>query len=133
MDFNLNQIGLANLTPDGFNAVQFSIIGMLAVFCGLAVISLYIAVLPRLLLLFRSPRKTKKRSRAKRSKTAEIPKNNSNSIEIFIAIAAAMHLHRSSSETNQKITWQRYDAEDSPWQTAGKIRSVAVRSHLTKR
>ena len=49
MGFSLSNITWDNLFNHGFNAVQFSIMGMLIVFGGLSIISIYIALLPKIL------------------------------------------------------------------------------------
>ncbi len=49
MGFSLSNISLDNLFNHGFNAIQFSIMGMLIVFGGLSIISIYIALLPKIL------------------------------------------------------------------------------------
>ena len=49
MGFSFSHISLDNLFNHGFNAIQFSIMGMLIVFGGLSIISIYIALLPKIL------------------------------------------------------------------------------------
>lgn len=124
MDFMTNHIGADNLFFNGFNAVQFSIIGMLIVFAGLTIISIYILLLPKILALpgiFRK-RQTLRKDAADRTNT-----------ELLLAIAVALHLDQTRGPGNQRITWPRHEEKESIWKTAGRIRGLAVRSHLPRR
>ena len=49
MDFSLSNISWANLFENGHNFLSFSIMGMLIVFSGLTIISIYIVLLPKIL------------------------------------------------------------------------------------
>jgi Na+-transporting methylmalonyl-CoA/oxaloacetate decarboxylase gamma subunit len=96
MDFRFDHIGLANLFENGHNYLTFSIMGMMIVFAGLAFISIYILLLPKILnlpALIKEERKEKK----------------------------------------EKITWNRREDSVSSWLTAGRMRGLAVRSHLPDR
>ena len=124
MDFMINHIGTDNLFFNGFNAVQFSILGMLIVFGGLTIITIYIILLPKLLVLpdkFRK-RTTLRKGAAERAKT-----------ELLLAIAVALHLDQTKNGGKQRLTWPRHEEKESDWKTAGKIRGLAVRSHLPRR
>ena len=63
MDFSLSNISWANLFENGHNFISFSIMGMLIVFSGLSIISIYIVLLPKILNLPRLLRAEKERKR----------------------------------------------------------------------
>ncbi len=128
MDFDLGKMGFDNLFIGDFNALKFSVLGLLIVFCGLAVISLYIAILPKLLDL----QGGKKKKTASKKDKEEIDKD-SPLPEVLVAIAIAIHLDQTYADDNRRITWQRHDAPDSPWQAAGRVRALAIRSHLSNK
>jgi len=127
MGFSFSHISLDNLFNHGFNAIQFSIMGMLIVFGGLSIISIYIALLPKILGL---PVQLKsKRAARKESEKENVAADES---ELLLAITIALHLDQTRDGQNQKITWQRHDT-DSAWRTAGRIRGLAVRGHHSVR
>ena len=128
MGFSFSNISLDNLFNHGFNAIQFSIMGMLIVFGGLSIISIYIALLPKILGV-PSQLKTK---RAAGKKAVEGWTADDDS-ELLLAIAVALHLEQTRGGQNQKITWQRHNITDSAWRTAGRIRGLAVRGHHSVR
>lgn len=121
MNFSLEQISLSNLTSSGFDAILFSVFGMSMVFGGLVFISLYIALLPRLLAL-QVKLKTKKKSNLGSSAMPEQ--------EVILAIATALHLSQNFPEENEKITWKSHGDLDSPWKITGRVQGLAVRSHV---
>lgn len=127
MNFTLSQISFANLNGHGFNAIHFSIMGMLIVFGGLTLISIYIALLPKILalpdLLVEKVTFLRKRS----------GKDGTDPMETELLIAMAIALHLDLTRTSQRITWKRQEREESPWRAAGRIRGLAVRSHLPRR
>ena len=128
MDFSFSNISLDNLFNHGFNAIQFSIMGMLIVFGGLSIISIYIALLPKILGLptqVQSKRTTRKEKKGENVATDES--------ELLLAITIALHLEHTRGGQNQKITWQRHNITDSAWRTAGRIRGLAVRGHHSVR
>ena len=128
MGFSLSNITWDNLFNHGFNAVQFSIMGMLIVFGGLSIISIYIALLPKILGI---PSQVK----TKREKEKEATKGSTagDDSEVLLAITIALHLEQIRGGQNQKITWQRHNITDSAWRTAGRIRGLAVRGHHSVR
>ncbi len=128
MGFSLSNISLDNLFNHGFNAIQFSIMGMLIVFGGLSIISIYIALLPKILGV---PSQVKSK-RAAGKKAAEGWTADDDS-ELLLAISVALHLEQTRGGQNQKITWQRHNITDSAWRTAGRIRGLAVRGHHSVR
>ena len=128
MGFSLSNISLDNLFNHGFNAIQFSIMGMLIVFGGLSIISIYIALLPKILGV---PSQVKSK-RAAGEKAVEGWTADDDS-ELLLAIAVALHLEQTRGGQNQKITWQRHNITDSAWRTAGRIRGLAVRCHHSVR
>ena len=130
MDFSLNNIGWDNLFVNGQNFISFSIMGMLIVFSGLSIISIYIVLLPKILDLPRLLRAEKEIKKKKKEKIGSLPAQDQ---ELLLAITVALHLDQTSSGSFQKITWKRYSAHESAWLTAGRLRGLAVRSHLPDR
>lgn len=130
MDFSLNNIGWDNLFVNGQNFISFSIMGMLIVFSGLSIISIYIVLLPKILGLPKLLRAEKERKKKKKEEIGYLPAQDQ---ELLLAITVALHLDQTSSGSFQKITWKRYSAHESAWLTAGRLRGLAVRSHLPDR
>ena len=130
MDFSLNNISWANLFVNGQNFISFSVMGMLIVFSGLSIISIYIVLLPKILDLPRLLRAEKERKKKKKEEIGSLPAQDQ---ELLLAITVALHLDQTSSGSFQKITWKRYSAHESAWLTAGRLRGLAVRSHLPDR
>jgi Na+-transporting methylmalonyl-CoA/oxaloacetate decarboxylase gamma subunit len=128
MGFSLSHISLDNLFNQGFNAIQFSIMGMLIVFGGLSIITIYIVLLPKILGL---PGQLKSQ-RAFKKKTEE-ENATADESELLLAITIALHLNQTRDGQNQKITWQRHETTDSAWRIAGRIRGLAVRGHHSVR
>jgi len=128
MGFSFSNISLDNLFNHGFNAIQFSIMGMLIVFGGLSIISIYIALLPKILGV---PGQVK--SKRKAGKKAVEERTADDDSELLLAISVALHLEQTRDGQNQKITWQRHNITDSAWRTAGRIRGLAVRGHHSVR
>ena len=125
MDFSLANIGWHNLFENGFNFISFSIMGMVIVFFGLTIISLYILLLPKILALpklFSADKKTKNPAAGTEPLQVADP-------ELLLAITVALHLEQTSGSF-EKITWERSGLTDSAWLTAGRMRGLAVRSHL---
>src|SRR5210317_438660 len=104
MGFSLSNIGLDNLFNHRFNAIQFSIMGMLIVFGGLSIISIYIALLPKILGV-PSQLKAKRASSKKTDEASSIADES----ELLLAISVALHLEQTRDGKNQKITWQRHN------------------------
>lgn len=129
MDFSFDQIRLANLFESGHNYISFSIMGMLIVFAGLALISIYITLLPKILNL---PQKMSGVPKKKKEEGVgrTIDKKET---ELLLAIALALHLDQVGGSGQEKITWKRYEENDSAWLTASRMRGLAVRSHLPDR
>jgi len=130
MDFSLNNISWDNLFVNGQNFISFSIMGMLIVFSGLSIISIYIVLLPKILDLPGIFRAEKERKKEKKEEIRSLPAQDQ---ELLLAITVALHLDQTSSGSFQKITWKRYSAHESAWLTAGRLRGLAVRSHLPDR
>ena len=128
MGFTFDHIGLANLFQNGNNYVTFSIMGMLIVFAGLTLISIYIILLPKLLNL---PSRLKKD--AGKKEAAVVALTGPQESELLLAVAVALHLEQNGSGGNEKITWKRSVGVDSSWLTAGRMRGLAVRHHLPDR
>ncbi|MBU4260965.1 MAG: OadG family protein [Proteobacteria bacterium] len=129
MNFSFDHMGVANLFAGDFNAVTFSIIGMLLVFVGLTIISLYIVCLPWLL-----KRLGKRQARPTEAvdKVAE-QQNIDQEKEILMAIATAFYLDQNFPEENQKITWKSHGDVESPWLISGRVQGMAQRTHVTRR
>ena len=127
MDFSLSNINSANLFQNGQNFISFSIMGMMIVFVGLSIISIYIVLLPKILNL---PKMFAAKKKIKKKKKEEIKFLSEQDSELLLAITVALHLDQTSSGSFQKITWKRDSAQESAWLTAGRVRSQAVRSHL---
>lgn len=128
MGFSFDHISFTNLFADGNNYITFSIMGMLIVFAGLSFISIYIALLPKILNL---PKKLKSGKEAK--KDTQVKPADAAESELLLAIAVALHLEQSGSSNFEKITWNRHGESDSAWLTAGRMRGLALRSHLPER
>jgi hypothetical protein len=126
MGFSFDHISFNNLFADGHNYITFSIMGMLIVFAGLAFISLYIILLPKILDL---PALIKTGKRGKTATELTATKDS----EILLAIAVALHLEQTGGRNYAKITWKRHEDSVSSWLTAGRMRGLAVRSHLPDR
>jgi len=132
MGFSFNQMGFANLFENGHNFILFSLMGMMIVFAGLSFISIYITLLPKILSLpqkFKTEKHTRNEGDSQPETVAEDMKDS----ELLLAIAVALHLDQTSGSSYEKITWKRYEAGESAWLTAGRLRGLAVRSHLPDR
>ncbi len=129
MDFSVSNISPANLFGNGQNFISFSIMGMMIVFAGLSIISIYIILLPKILNL---PKTLKAKKETKKQK-AEGESRHDLDPELMLAITVALHLDQTNSGSNEKITWPRSKEGDSAWLTAGRMRGLAVRSHLPDR
>jgi Na+-transporting methylmalonyl-CoA/oxaloacetate decarboxylase gamma subunit len=99
---------------------------MLIVFFGLAIISIYIVLLPKILQLPKLIR-AEKATKQKAQETKPLPDEDP---ELMLAIAVALHLEQTNIGAFEKITWKRFGQPDSAWLTAGRMRGLAVRSHL---
>ena len=122
MDFSLINLDFSALNSGGFNAIQFSAIGMLVVFGGLSLIATYITLLP-IMLTWSSRLKIKFQRASKNNKSAS---GNVASIddETLLAITTALHLYQFSADDNRKITWKRHELWDSSWQRAGRFEAM---------
>jgi len=129
MGFSFDHISFANLFENGHNYITFSIMGMLIVFAGLSFISIYIALLPKILNLPKLLKAGRKSKKEEEGVEAEDPKD----FELLLAVAVALHLDQTSGSNYEKITWKRYEDRESAWLTAGRMRGLAVRSHLPDR
>ena len=128
MGFSFSHISLDNLFNHGFNAIQFSIMGMLIVFGGLSIITIYIILLPKIL---GRPGQSKAKKASPKKAAAESA--SADESELLLAIAIALHLDQTRDGQNQKITWQRHATTESAWRTAGRIKGLAVRGHHSVR
>jgi Na+-transporting methylmalonyl-CoA/oxaloacetate decarboxylase gamma subunit len=129
LGFKFDHISWSNLFENGNNYITFSIMGMLIVFAGLSFITIYIMLLPKILdlpNLIKAGRKGKKVE-------AEAELTDAKDSELLLAIAVALHLDQSGGGNFEKITWKRDGDRQSSWLTAGRMRGLAVRSHLPDR
>ncbi len=115
---SFTQMGLQNLNQPGFDAVQFSLMGMGLVFGGLLIIALYITLLPKLLRLT-SPKPV--------STIAVTPQNSDQEVEILLAIATALHMHNNFPDGDERITWKSHGDMDSPWLVSGRMNGLNSR------
>lgn len=111
-------IGLHNLNQPGFDALQFSLMGMGLVFGGLLIIAIYITLLPRLLKLGRPKPQQLKGKKATDSGEEE---------EVLLAIATALHLHNNFPDGDERITWKSHGDMESPWLVSGRMQSLTSR------
>jgi Na+-transporting methylmalonyl-CoA/oxaloacetate decarboxylase gamma subunit len=129
MGFSFDHISINNLFANGNNYISFSIMGMLIVFAGLSFISIYIMLLPKILNVANLVRAGQKRKK----ETAEAVVTDTRDSELLLAIAVALHLDQIGGGSYEKITWKRYEDNESAWLTASRMRGLAVRSHLPDR
>ena len=129
MGFSFDHISFTNLFENGHNYITFSIMGMLIVFAGLSFISIYIALLPKILNLS----KLLKAGRKSKKEEDEVEAEDTKDLELLLAVAVALHLDQTSSSNYEKITWKRYEDRESAWLSAGRMRGLAMRSHLPDR
>ena len=122
MDFSFITFDFNALSDPNFDAMMFSVVGMMVVFGGLTVIALYITLLPKMLTAFSKVKRQAQLSAAKSKKG----KDHADDIddETLIAIATALHLYQFSADDNRKITWKRHLEWDSSWQRAGRFEAM---------
>ncbi len=115
---NFANIGLQNLNQPGFDALQFSLMGMGLVFGGLLIIAVYITLLPKLLKLG-----APKIAQPKTAETVEVDKEE----EILLAITTALHLHNNFPDGAERITWKSHGDMESPWLVSGRMHTLNSR------
>jgi Na+-transporting methylmalonyl-CoA/oxaloacetate decarboxylase gamma subunit len=110
------------------HGLAITLVGMSIVFAGLVFISLFIAQLPRMLILFdrmttRAPRPMV--AKGTTAGTVEVPRGD----ELMAAISLVVHmeLERLTGES-QRITILRRSGQGAIWASAGKVRSLSQRS-----
>ena len=131
MDFSFIHPNLSSLVGTRFNALEFSLVGMVVVFLGLGVIAIYIALLPKLLLLASH---LKSRALPTARPVDGTPADDTGEpldTETLLAVAVALHLHQFSSHDNSKITWKRHELWDSSWQRAGRFEAMNLHGRLS--
>ncbi len=111
-------IGLHNLNQSGLAAVEFSLMGMSLVFCGLVIIAIYITLLPKLLKLG-APKQQPLTTKTEASDNVEE--------EILLAITTALHLHNNFPDGEERITWKSHGDMESPWLVSGRMQSLNSR------
>jgi len=120
---SFTNIGIHNFQQPGFNALQFSLMGMALVFGGLLIIALYILLLPKLLALG-------EKTQEKREPECTDDKCRQEEEEILLAIATALHLHSDFPEGEDRITWKSHGDMESPWLVSGRLRSLKSRQQV---
>lgn len=119
---SLSHISVSNLYQNEFDAVNFSLLGMLFVFGGLVIIAVYIVLLPKLLEIFKKkPRPTA---------SGKCGENDHSEKEILLAITAAFHLHQNFPEASERITWKSHGDMESPWLVSGRVLGLSVRKDI---
>jgi hypothetical protein len=116
-------MGIQNIV-DG-DGIGLAITGMLIVFTGLIVISLYIASLPRLLGWMDARMQMRL---ARSTPPAPEPASVADDLALVAAIAMVLQMERDFERVQdaQRITIQRDDAQDV-WALAGKMRTLSKR------
>jgi hypothetical protein len=122
MDLSFIGLNFSSLNKGGFDALHFSIIGMVVVFGGLTLIAAYIALLPMIMAWF--SRLNNKLHRPSHSTRKDGGNLDIIDDETLIAITTALHLYQFSDDDNRKITWARHDSWDSSWQRAGRFEAM---------
>ncbi len=125
--FTLEKISLSNFAIDGFNPVSFSLLGMMIVFVGLMIISLYIVLLPKILALPQLITKKQKQMIVDdqiKSNDCKVDRNT------LLAIAVAFHIDQDFPEDDQKLTWISHGDLDSSWMSTGIAHGLSVRNHV---
>ena len=117
-------ISLQNVL-DG-HGVAISLTGMLIVFAGLVLISLFIAQLPALLTWF-DRLTTRKAPKAEPVAVKNPVVSAEDEIMSAISLVIHMELERLTGES-QKITISRRPGQGAIWASAGKMRSLSQRS-----
>jgi len=109
------------------HGIAITLTGMLIVFAGLVLISLFITQLPNLLALY--DRLTTRQVRESASDPGGTPEVAGQEDEIMTAIGLVIHLEleRLTGES-QKITISRRPGQGAIWASAGKMRSLSQRS-----
>ena len=129
MGFSFDHISFANLFENGHNFITFSIMGMLIVFIGLSIISIYIALLPKIINLLQILQKEK--GEIKEDRKVEMADTSES--ELLLAIAIALHLEQTGGTSFERITWKRHEDRESAWLTTGRMRGLTLRGHLPER
>jgi len=131
VDFSFIQPNFASLVDSRFNALEFSLVGMIVVFIGLGVIAIYIALLPKLL----SWATHLKNHALPAARPVDVngggPTGEPLDTETLLAVAVALHLYQFSSHDNRKITWKRHELWDSSWQRAGRFEAMNLHGRLS--
>jgi Na+-transporting methylmalonyl-CoA/oxaloacetate decarboxylase gamma subunit len=108
---------------DGFG---LALTGMLIVFIGLILISLYIAALPRVFARVEAVRRRYRAGRAPAAASAPSARADDPALRAALAVVIRMELENDLVEDAQRITIQRDEAEGA-WAFAGKMRSLSSR------
>jgi hypothetical protein len=124
-------LDFSRLASPGFNALEFSLVGMVIVFLGLGVITIYVTLLPKVLVWAIHLKN--------RALTTARPVDGDDGsrpgppldTETLLAVAVALHLHQFSSHENRKITWKRHELWDSSWQRAGRFEAMNLHGRLS--
>lgn len=101
------------------NGVSIALMGMMIVFCGLAMISLFIALLPKILALLQGkPVKAPARH-------VHHDRPSSETEEITAAIGYVIHMEfEKLSSDNQKVTLEIEESSGSSWALSNRMRTL---------
>jgi Na+-transporting methylmalonyl-CoA/oxaloacetate decarboxylase gamma subunit len=117
MDLSKISIDFSQITGDH---VALAIAGMLVVFMGLGIVSLFITFLP--VMLGEKKKEEPKAALPASNTNVEDKKKEEDDQDMMVAIAIALYLEQSNVE---KITWDRR-SEASPWQHSGRNRCLGM-------
>jgi hypothetical protein len=124
MDISKLTLDFSNLNINDFHAVPFALQGILIVFCSLLLLSWCISLLP-VILGEKQPSTdaSEKPCCACENHGADKSANGMDE-DVLLAIATAVSLELERMDDNQKITWQRHGAPESPWLVSGRYQSL---------
>ena len=106
------------------NGIGITLTGMLIVFSGLALISLFIAALPKAIAL--ATRLAAKQGRSSLGPAAVAEETAPSEAEIMAVISLVLHLElQHSLGEDAQITISRQQRQGSIWNSAGKMRSLS--------
>ncbi len=119
------------------DAIGISLTGMLIVFSGLLFISIYIAILPKILAFLSKSDSKKMKKQGKKAEPAteemvSVPIEKTNDTESYdiasvIGLVLQLEEERMSKVDNELITIVRDLHQPSMWGTAGKMRKIPRR------
>ena len=114
-------MGWHNVVAGG--GLELALVGMLVVFCGLALVSLYLAAMPGLLAQLDRARGL---ALGRRRGAAAAPGPADAALVAVIACVVQLELEAAGLFDEQRITIRRGEAPD-PWEMIGKMRTLSTR------